>query len=43
MTQAGVEAFLSVCRNQSISKAAAELFVSQSSLSIRLKTLEKEL
>ena len=43
MTYAGIEAFLAVCRHRNISKAAAELFISQSSLSIRLRTLEKEL
>ena len=42
MTNAGIEAFLIVCKQHSISKAAAELFISQSSLSIRLRTLEKE-
>ena len=42
MTNAGIEAFLIVCKQHSISKAAAELFISQSSLSIRLQTLEKE-
>ena len=41
MTNAGIEAFLIVCKQHSISKAA-ELFISQSSLSIRLRTLEKE-
>lgn len=35
--------FLSVVRNQSISKAADELFVSQSSISINLKKIEAEL
>ena len=43
MTYAGIEAFLAVSRYQNISKAAAELYVSQSSLSIRLKNLENEL
>ena len=43
MTYAGIEAFLAVCRHRNISKAATELFISQSSLSIRLRTLEKEL
>lgn len=41
MTNAGIEAFLIVCKQHSISKAAAELFISQSSLSIRLRTLER--
>ena len=43
MTDTGIEAFLAICRHRSISKAAAELFISQSSLSIRLQTLEKEI
>lgn len=41
MTNAGIEAFLIVCKQHSISKAAAELFISQSSLSIRLRTLKR--
>ena len=43
MTYTGIEAFLAVSRYRNISKAAAELYVSQSSLSIRLKNLENEL
>lgn len=43
MTHSEIEAFLAVCRHRKISKAAEELFVSQSSLSIRLKTLEEDL
>lgn len=43
MTQPEIEAFLSICRNKSISKAAEELYISQSSLSLRLKTLEEAL
>ena len=43
VTHSGVEAFLAICRTGSISRAADELFVCQSSLSIRLKTLENEL
>lgn len=43
MTDTGIEAFLAICRHRSISKAATELFIGQSSLSIRLKTLEKEI
>lgn len=43
MTSLEIEAFLAVCRNESISKAAAELYISQSSLSTRLRTLEREL
>ncbi len=41
MTNAGIEAFLIVCKQHSISKAAAELFISSHPLSIRLRTLEK--
>lgn len=43
MTHSEIEAFLAVCRHRKISRAAEELFVSQSSLSIRLKTLEEHL
>ncbi|MBQ7625421.1 MAG: LysR family transcriptional regulator [Clostridia bacterium] len=43
MTNTGIEAFLAVCRRKSVSKAAEELFISQSSLSTRLRTLEDEL
>ncbi len=43
MTQASIECFLAICRHKTISKAAQQLFITQSSLSIRLKTLEKEL
>ena len=43
MTQLEIEAFLSICRNKSISKAAEELYISQSSLSLRLKALEEAL
>ena len=43
MTNTGIEAFLAVCRCKSISRAAEELCISQSSLSIRLRTLEDEL
>lgn len=43
MTSLEIEAFLAACRNESISKAAAELYISQSSLSTRLRTLEREL
>lgn len=43
MTQHEVDAFLTVCRRGSISRAAEELFISQSSLSARLKALEGEL
>ena len=43
MTKPEIEAFLSICRHKSISKAAEELFISQSSLSTRLKMLEEHL
>ena len=43
MTQPEIEAFLSICRNKSISKAAEELYISQSALSLRLKALEETL
>lgn len=43
ITQNGMEAFLTVCRSKSISRAAEELFLSQSSLSVRIKSLENEL
>ena len=43
MTRIGIECFLSICRHKTISKAAETLFITQSSLSIRLKTLEDEL
>ncbi len=43
MTSAGIECFLAICRFKTISRAAEALFITQSSLSIRLKTLEEEL
>ncbi len=43
ITHSGIEAFLTVYRQKSISRAAEELFVCQSSLSVRLKSLENEL
>ena len=43
VTHSGIEAFLTICRSKSISHAAEALFVSQSSLSVRLKALETEL
>lgn len=43
MTTAEIEAFLAICEAQSVSKAAERLFISQSSLSTKIKTLEKEL
>lgn len=38
-----IETFLAICRHKSISRAAEELFISQSSLSTRLKSLEERL
>lgn len=43
MTNLEIDAFLTVCRKKTISKAAEELYISQSSLSTRLRTLEEEL
>lgn len=43
MTSLEIEAFLTVQRTGSISKAADLLYISQSSLSTRLRTLEREL
>ena len=43
MTHAGIECFLAVCRYKTGSRAAQSLFITQSSLSTRLKALEKEL
>jgi len=40
MTHSEIEAFFAICRHKSISKAAQELYITQSSLSTRLKTLE---
>jgi len=43
MTLAEIEAFLAVYRLENITKAAESQFISQSSLSLRLQTLEREL
>lgn len=43
MTNAEIYAYIAVCEEMNISKAAGKLFISQSSLSTRLKTLENEL
>ena len=43
MTHSEIEAFFAICRHKSISKAAQELYITQSSLSTRLKTLEEAL
>ncbi len=42
MTNAEIQAFLMVAEEKNITSAADKLFISQSSLSIRIKTLEKE-
>lgn len=43
MTNAEIYAYIAVCEEMNISKAAGKLFISQSSLSTMLKTLENEL
>jgi len=43
MTYLEIESFLAICRQKTVSRAADSLFITQSSLSTRLKTLEKEL
>ncbi|GFI61267.1 HTH-type transcriptional regulator CynR [Clostridiales bacterium] len=43
MTSSEIDAFLAVCKYNSISRAAEKLFISQSSLSTKIKTLEKEI
>lgn len=43
MTSLEIQAFLTICREGSISKAAESLYINQSSLSTRLRTLEREL
>lgn len=43
MTNSEIESFLAICRHKTVSRAAEKLYITQSSLSIRLKTLEKEL
>ena len=42
MTTEEIEAFVAICEAKSISKAAEKLFISQPSLSTKLKTLEQE-
>ena len=42
MTEAEIRAFLAVCRWGSMSRAAEKLYISQPSLSSRIKTLERE-
>lgn len=43
ITHSGVECFLAICRFQTMTLAAERLYISQPSLSARLKTLEKEI
>ena len=43
MTDGAIECFLAVCRCKTVSKAAETLFITQSSLSTKLKNLETEL
>lgn len=43
MTTLEIECFLSICKHKTISRAAEELYITQPSLSSRLKTLEKEI
>lgn len=43
MTHTGIECFLAICRHKTGSAAAAALYITQPSLSARLKTLEQEL
>ena len=43
MTQTGIECFMAICRYKTITRAAQMLYITQSSLSMRLKNLETEL
>ena len=43
MTILEIECFLSICEHKTISRAAETLYITQPSLSSRLKTLEREL
>lgn len=43
MTEAEIKAFLAICRCGNMTKAAENLYISQPSLSSRLKTLEREI
>ena len=43
MTTAEIESFLAICRYKTITRAAEHLFISQSALSTRLNTLERDL
>ena len=42
MTEAEIKAFLAICRSGNMTKAAENLYISQPSLSSRIKTLERE-
>ena len=43
MTKTGIECFMAICRYKTITRAAEMLYITQSSLSMRLKNLEAEL
>ena len=43
MTQTGIACFLAICRYKTITRAAETLYITQSSLSMRLRNLETEL
>ena len=43
MTQTEIACFLAICRHKTGIRAAEALYITQPSLSTRLKTLEKEL
>lgn len=43
MTTPEIQSFLAICRYKTVTHAAEHLFISQSSLSTRLRTLEREL
>ena len=43
MTPSEIETFLAICQYETVSRAAESLYITQSSLSIRLKALEKKL
>ena len=43
MTHTGIECFLAICHHKTISAAAQSLYITQPSLSARLKALEREL
>ena len=42
MTNTGIECFLAICRHKTASAAARSLYITQPSLSARLKVLEQE-